>query len=160
MLINSKEMETVELIKRALETLWKRDCELIKREVHEECINHRFAIYLEKEFEDIMMREQLSLDIEYNKNGRNPKTYGSEDKKFRPDIIIHERNSNRNNYVIIEAKKSKLSKNDKEKLISCKRAPYNYDVALGIEYGVGKDHFNLYIYEGNGSNQKIKLSKI
>ncbi len=152
-------IKILELITRAVETLWRRDSELIKREVHEECINHRFAIYLEKEFQNIMMKEGLSLDIEYNKNGINPKTYGSKDKKFRPDIIIHERNSNSNNYVVIEAKKNRLSKSDKEKLINCKLEPYNYKVALGIEYGVGKDYFNLYIYESNGSNQKIKINK-
>ncbi|WP_426711179.1 hypothetical protein [Cetobacterium sp. SF1] len=133
---------------------------MIKREVHEECINHRFAIYLENEFKYIIKNRNLSVDVEYNKNGKSPKIYGSEDKKFRPDIIIHERNSNRNNYIVIEAKKSKLSKSDKEKLINCKNKPYNYDIALGLEYGVRKNYFTLYFYDKDGNYEKIKISNI
>ena len=108
-----------EIIEKSLNDLSIYERELINRDVHEDCINHRFAFYLEinlglffnienhKKLSEIY---NLSVDAEYNKNYKEPKRYGDKTSYAIPDIIIHQRNSNDYNLLMVEAKKEEYKK--------------------------------------------------
>ena len=128
------EQELKEIMEIALRKLYEKDRELIDRILHENAINHKLAIYLE---EAIYLQKgwisTYSIDVEYNKDGNNAKKLNG-DKEFRPDIILHERNSNERNILLIEAKKEKLDYKDENVLKNCLKAPFNYRFSVGIEY--------------------------
>ncbi|MEE0138004.1 hypothetical protein [Fusobacterium ulcerans] len=128
------EQELKEIMEIALRKLYEKDRELIDRILHENAINHKLAIYLEEAIN--LQKEWIStysIDVEYNKDGNNAKKLNG-DKEFRPDIILHERNSNERNILLIEAKKEKLIDKDKNTLKECLKAPFNYRFSVGIEY--------------------------
>lgn len=128
------EQELKEIMEIALRELYEKDRELIDRILHENAINHKLAIYLE---EAINLQKgwisTYSIDVEYNKDGKNAKKLNG-DKEFRPDIILHERNSNERNILLIEAKKEKLDDKDENVLKNCLKSPFNYRFSVGIEY--------------------------
>ena len=114
--------------KRSVEDLYANDAYLLNDvyKLHEQAISHRLAVYLEKYFSHLKYYKDkgLSVDCEYNKNGKNSKKiYGicyncdenecfikkdqrqhndiylplsgdNDDKAVRPDIIIHKRGHN------------------------------------------------------------------
>lgn len=45
---------------------------ILNRELHEVCINHRLAFYIETELRNLNINE-FHVDLEYNKNFRNSK---------------------------------------------------------------------------------------
>jgi len=136
------------LIKSSLLILRDKDIELIKSEVrfsnndteqklHEVCINHRLAVYIEKNLND----ENYFVDIEYNKNNYAPKILQTDNcqKEVRPDIIVHTRTKDTNyhkSYLIIESKKDKDSEKDEEKIKAfIKSTDYSYKFGCKIIYG-------------------------
>ena len=128
------EQELKEIMEIALRKLYEKDRELIDRILHENAINHKLAIYLEEAIN--LQKEWIStysIDVEYNKDGNNAKKLNG-DKEFRPDIILHERNSNERNILLIEVKKEKLIDKDKNTLKECLKAPFNYRFSVVIEY--------------------------
>lgn len=132
-MIENKE-ELKEIMEIALRKLHEKDKELINRKVHENAINHRLAIYLEEAINEKRIRINVcSIDVEYHKNGDNTKRFLG-GKGFRPDIILHERNSNENNILLIEAKINNLLEKDKNVLRKCLEAPFNYRFSVGIKY--------------------------
>lgn len=59
------------LIESALHDLLNHDSMILNLKLKEECINHRFAIYIENIFKNTSNHEfldRLSFDIEYNKS--------------------------------------------------------------------------------------------
>jgi hypothetical protein len=98
------------------------DCEIEEefgydsRKLHEVCINHRLAIYLENEILPIISKaaQRYFVDIEFNREGVNKKKIivcNGEELVVRPDIIIHNRKSGRQkkNFLIVECKKKGAS---------------------------------------------------
>ena len=82
---------------KSLRNLWSNNGEIIRRNVKEECINHQLGKILELYIRESNLKENLlNIDLEYDKNYNNPKSYICDGKviKFRPDIIVHQRNSN------------------------------------------------------------------
>ena len=121
------------------------DINLIDRELKEECINHRLAVYLERNKPEEYCG--YYIDLEYNKNCNSEKAiiYLNVPKYIRPDILIHKRLEDINdNLVAFECKKGYLNKNDKIKLRGLKKDGYNYRVCIGISYQPNKDYFLLY----------------
>ena len=114
-----------EIIKKSLKDLIEFDIELLEnpaQKLHENCINHRLAVYIEKHLKKA--GKEYLVDVEYNKSNYLPKKLmirkGEEENEIRPDIIVHSRTKNteslENNYLIIEAKKDKDSGYDEEKV--------------------------------------------
>ena len=114
--------QIVDKVNEALNEFYTEDSDLLDRDVNERSITHRFAVYLEQFFPEW----DYHIDCEYNRNYREPKYLGlePEDIKFLnnnlqsndteartvyPDIIIHRRNYNDQNLLVIEAKKEKPS---------------------------------------------------
>ena len=142
-----------QIIFKSLEKLILKDNLIIVKKIKEECINHRFAIYLEDKLEEFLseqnIRELISVDLEYNKNYNNPKKLlidGNENSKaIRPDIIVHQRDTNDNNLIVIEAKKGYPNKNDIFKIKGLLNSPYNYNLGFLVSYLPEKDYLNVKI---------------
>lgn len=139
-----------EIIVPAIDSFYcvPEDRDLRVRDVSERAIVANIFVKMsqilsEKQVSNIML-QNLNIDFEYNRNFCESKTayaqkcnscnkkdeceakiYSSENKNMIPDIIIHTRNTNRNNQVVIEFKKNESSdtKNDIAKLtyFTCQR---------------------------------------
>lgn len=81
----------------------------IQRKLHEVCLNHKLANYMEKHVLPKVGIENMFIDIEFNREGGNFKEldYNGDEKKVRPDIIIHNRKfgNEKNNFLVVECKK-------------------------------------------------------
>jgi hypothetical protein len=131
-----------------------------ERKLHEVCINHRFALYLQKNISEFCSEnniENLYVDIEFNKKGSNPKKVVDDNGQkieVRPDIIIHNRKDEREkiNILVVEAKKDNISTHDIRKIKALMNDPdYKYRYGLTISYCKRNDQVNacLYRHEGN-----------
>ncbi|MDC6176136.1 hypothetical protein C2I33_08050 [Ralstonia solanacearum] len=125
---------------RALSELLNNDQDLLGIDANERSITFRFAMYLQQHFPD------WTVDCEYNRDGTEPKRLGhlelypdSEDDEAKtvfPDVIVHRRGT-RNNYLVLEFKKS-TSRVDRQidlrKLRGYKQQ-LGYEHALFVEVG-------------------------
>ena len=88
-------------LKIALDMLFYKDQYLIYNEtnmhVSELSISHKLGHYL------ALLIDEYDVDCEYNRNLTDPKT-NKANHLIRPDIIVHKRGSNDDNFVIIEIK--------------------------------------------------------
>lgn len=117
--------------------LLEKDSNIIDRKLHENCINHRLAMYMGLGIE----HNVINVDCEYNKNMDGAKEVLGH--KRLPDIIIHQRKSNENNLILIEAKKQKLDVEDIEKINYYLLEPYKYKVTVGVLYKPKKSYMNI-----------------
>jgi len=150
------------LIEKALKELIRRDIGLIHRKVKEECINHRLACYLER-----LLSEYgggYSVDLEYDKNYNDPKKIIIDENKnikaIRPDIIIHERETNDNNLIAFEIKKNYTDKHDLKKIKELLRNPYNYKYGCLISYLPTRKYIKVKLLSNQGKNvEEFKVNK-
>lgn len=123
------------LLLAALETLISRDAFLLASEAREEAVSHRLAVYLEA------LLPAWHVDTEYNRQGLRPKyvhdAFGRR-HLVRPDIVVHTRNSDRANLLVIEMKKSataEVREIDLEKLRWLMHDPvYGYRHGVFIDF--------------------------
>ena len=114
-----------DLIKKALNTLYEKDWELlclgkderINKHVGERAIVFRFGIYFQQELNKIPELKDLNLDCEYNRKGTNPKSITIKNR-IMPDIILHQRGNNNHNLLVLEFKGwwNKNQEYDKKKI--------------------------------------------
>ena len=141
--MDEKEIKKVkDIFNYAFEQLYQNDKELLQnRTLHEDCINHRLAYYIERYLEHY--DEKYKVDVQFNRNGENKKELPDNIKNksgcIRPDIVVHTRMKNLENkcqnYIVIEAKISKDSEEDKDvvkRFIESKK--YQYKVGVTINY--------------------------
>ncbi len=100
-----------DLVKKALADFAERDMALLHLGVSEMSVAHRLAIYIENR-----LSPGWHVDCEYNRKHGLPKPRGIGEKKFLPDIIVHQRDTP-TNLLAIEIKKTKHSKYEKNKAI-------------------------------------------
>lgn len=160
--MDEKEIKKVEdIFNYAFEQLYQKDKELLQnRTLHEDCINHRLAYYIERylEFYD----EKYNVDVQFNRNGENkkelPGNIKNESGYIRPDIIVHTRMKKLEkyqNYIVIEAKISKDSKEDEDvvkRFIGYKE--YEYKVGVTVNYNKFNPIKATLYYKNN--NNEIK----
>ena len=90
------------------------------RKLHEVCINHKLAIYLGEYLlpELAVENEIFYTDIEFNREGIDFKSlqYDGQEKRVRPDIIVHNRKSGdqKKNFMIVECKKDSAPADKKD----------------------------------------------
>jgi hypothetical protein len=128
---------------------------LLDRELHEICINHRLAYYLENNLQDHELGF-YNVDLEYNRFYGNQKILntGARQLPVRPDIIVHTRMNDRveqQHYLIVEAKKAGIPPYDIVKVRAfISDDNYNYLFGLTISYCSSDTHVlaNLYYYNG------------
>jgi hypothetical protein len=96
------------------------------------------------------------VDMEYNKNGIDPKCINN--NRIRPDLIVHKRGSNSDNLLIVEFKYG-LKKNVAEDIEKIKGLTYSfgrYSYKIGVLVELGKDSNEVnYRYFKNG--QEVRL---
>ena len=165
-----KDIEDIEnIVKYAIEELYKNDIFIIKNKEHEASITARIAMYLRDKIEagneskngennvydKSNDNKKIVVDCEYNRHLTGQKFVNVEDgKKMRPDIIIHTRGCDDNNILFCEAKKGNLDSDDKIKLDSATKEPYEYKYALGI-YNIKPDKITLKWYIKSESQNPI-----
>lgn len=127
---NENKEDVAKKLIRSLEEYFKEDHELLyKNNLYEPTFSHRIARYLEKYF------DEYHIDCEYSKAISDPKV-DENAKRIRPDIIVHTRNTNERNLLIIEVKKcgSKSARflKDIDKLKKINNLNYNLAAVIGI----------------------------
>lgn len=151
-----KEIQT--RFKCAIDKLYQNDFSLIQRKCSERSIVFRLGLYLSHEFENL----GCNVDCEYNKNGVHPKSLNGRRFNF-PDIVVHDREHNTRNLLIIEVKTSndtspKHFKNDKEKLVGfTSEYPYKYDQGIHVYISATKCRI---VWYANGKIYRYEAYKI
>lgn len=98
------------LVNRAIDALVENEPELLELGVTERALAHQLAVYIARD-----VPKPLSVDCEYNRHFGDPKRLRlpprkAIDREVRattvfPDIIVHERDTDDQNYVVLELKK-------------------------------------------------------
>jgi hypothetical protein len=144
---------------KALQKLIEDDIDIIENATKEECINHKFAQHLERNLkeENILFGK---VDIEYNKYKEDEKKM-TNGRTIRPDVIVHERRSgNKNNLIVIEAKKGYPSKSDRQKVTDLVDSDnYRYSLGALISYFPNKNYIKVKFYNGNNRWDEQTLKK-
>lgn len=129
--------EIDEKLKSSLALLYQQDLYLLKEDSAETSIAHRLALYLQQKF------DAWHVDCEYNRD------YSGEIKRIngkivRPDIIVHRRETRRDNLVIILIKKMARNRSGKKKDLEQLRAykkDLGYRYAIFLEIGTGCEDY-------------------
>jgi DNA-directed RNA polymerase specialized sigma54-like protein len=137
----------------ALNRLRSQDSFLIEANTNERTISHKLAEYLQEEFPD------WDVDCEYNRHMDDikkvelPKNGASwndtEARTVFPDIIVHKRNTDKSNLLVIEVKKASNPGSrqfDKNKLIALTKEPYRYRFGLFLEFSMNSKNDSLEWY--------------
>lgn len=168
--------EILEKIDKAITQLLENDIDILKRGLNELNLSGHLTKYLIPQF------EKFDVDAEYNgdklkHNDRKAleiaknrmiemgvKPNETNNYKLTPDIIIHRRNTNAENLVVIEIKKDSNSKQNKDfdllKLehLTIDRIPNQYNYKLGVALILGTknnagDYEIKYFQNGNLINR-------
>jgi hypothetical protein len=148
----------------AVRELIRRDADLFHRDVSERSICHWLATYLARPSRfgrpDDDRATGYDVDCEYNRNGQFAKSYGEdlppslmallrehstrkdvESVAAYPDIIVHHRDTNARNFVMIEAKKTTGVGQDLDrlKLNAFGRGQYKYKVRASLLFETWRD---------------------
>ena len=89
--MDEKEIKKVkDIFNYAFEQLYQNDKELLQnRTLHEDCINHRLAYYIERYLEHY--DDKYKVDVQFNRNGEN--------KKELPDNIKKDAHISQNEHL-------------------------------------------------------------
>lgn len=145
----SKLERLIDLLKDSMDKCYKNDKTLIERNMEQASVARIF--YYMQDFlnndERFIEFKELNLDCEYNKNGLNQKITDSRLKGTRPDMILHKRNINDENMLIIEFKlnSNSNSKKDFEKLRDfTKDGEYSYYLGVFVKLGNEKPELTYF----------------
>lgn len=98
------------LISKACNKLYQKDKYLIvngrhnQNHVSEMSIVFRLGIYLQQLMDEDEVLKEYNLDCEYNRNMDDCKRLPEFENGTRPDLIIHQRGTNRKNLLVLEFK--------------------------------------------------------
>lgn len=130
------------------------------REGNEQTIVFRVGIHLH----ELLKRTEyshLNLDCEYNKHGDDPKR--SEDDLIRPDLLIHSRDNDKENIMVVEFagwwKRVKDVQKDKSKLKNLTKQSGDYRYSLGILITIDKENPRYIYYRDGNELNEIKLNE-
>lgn len=148
------------IINQALKELIEKDNSIIKLRVKEECINHKFAIYIEKFLNEVNNLEtKYDVDLEYNKSLDNPKkivNIEGRDIPIRPDILVHKRqNPDEYNLIAIEVKKDYTNNHDLAKIKGLLK-DFNYTFGFLISYLPNKSYIRVKFYQKLNSQEPLE----
>ena len=84
------------------------------------------------------------IDMEYNKNGTDPKCINN--NRIRPDLIVHKRGSNSDNFLVVEFKNDLKNNvlNDVMKIenLTDSSGQYKYQISVLVELGKDLNSIN------------------
>ncbi|MBN1304913.1 MAG: hypothetical protein JXA13_10800 [Anaerolineales bacterium] len=131
--------EILEMIASSLGKIYENHIYLIEKQVSERSIVFWFGVY----FHEILQGTEYSeydLDVEYNRNMREPKRTQHSEHSTYPDLILHKRGSNESNFLIIEFKPwwNPGNDSDLQKLqdFTNPDSEYKYEIGLSILIGL------------------------
>lgn len=156
-------------VENALKKLRTKDSFLIAANTNERTISHKLAEYLQYEFPDKVSK--YKVDCEYNRHRYDIKklrivdipnegiSWAEEDAKtIFPDIIVHERNTDENNLLVIEVKKASNQRGhqfDMDKLVALTQDEYRYRFGLFLIISMDRTFDKLVWYsEGEIINEE------
>ena len=142
--------QLTEIIQISLDNLYQNDIELIQRGGMEQAVSFRFGSYLLGQCQQIEWLRHSDFDMEYNKNGLNPKRTPRRPNGVRPDLIIHTRNSNETNILIVEIKgwwNTEPRENDRIKIEDFVHQDGEYKYGYGVFLDLGKTECNPEYYK-------------
>lgn len=141
----SRELVT-KILNHALSRLIEEQAELLDLGVTERTLSHHLARYLAQFFP-----EGYHVDVEYNRHGEDPKRLNlpprrALDRELRattvfPDILVHKRNTNDMNLLVLEMKKPGEAIEYDEIKLKAFRSELGYSHAAHII--LGKDNGNV-----------------
>ena len=103
--LNTEQNEILkQTINSTLENVYQNDYDLIERGGMEQSLSFRFGLYFSTIIKDLDWLKSHNIDLEYNKNGLNPKRTPRRPNGVRPDLILHKRGENINNVLVVEFK--------------------------------------------------------
>ena len=146
------------IIKSCINQTYTNDIDLILNGGMEQSVSFRFALYLNDAIKNIDYLKDLSIDIEYNKNGSIPKRTPRRLKGSRPDIIIHKRGDNTKNILVFELKgwwNKSSRKKDRIKLEDFTNQEGEYKYNLGVLIDLNKSNSTLEYYINSSLESKI-----
>ena len=149
--------ELLGFVEMALDELYLKDEHLFTYEAHECSIVFRFAHYLQNLLDTHELFAQYNLDVEYNRNGRQPKRIPNSRNGVRPDVIIHRRGLNTHNLLMIEFKPpwDVYTYDDCQKLKAFTKSSGEYAFQLGLSIVLGRKRNTVriqYIVDGEVQN--------
>ena len=152
--MNKEIFELMDIFEKAKNKFLKEEKEIIKIDVNERTLSTRLMFHLPPLLLSEIYQEsykEYSVDCEYNRRKEIvkilPKEYRElekKDKQIYPDIILHQRNSEKN-LMIIEMKKTysldeggKNENRDRLKFLTSLRKENKYKYLLGVYFEVNK----------------------
>ena len=152
--MNKEIFELMDIFEKAKEKFLKEEKEIIEINVNERTLSARLMFHLQTLLLNEIYQEnykEYSVDCEYNRRKEIvkilPKEYRElekKDKQIYPDIIFHQRNSEKN-LMIIEMKKTyssdeggKNENRDRLKFLTSLRKENKYKYLLGVYFEVNK----------------------
>ena len=112
----------------------ENDSHLLQIDSHELSLSFRIGLYLAEQFEN------WDVDMEYNRRGTEKKRIERDNELslFRPDLIVHKRNNDDYNYIVIQIKKDTYELNGDEvnkdrdylKKLTMDNGLYNYKFGI------------------------------
>ncbi|WP_339123269.1 hypothetical protein LDK20_07750 [Fusobacterium nucleatum] len=152
--MNKEIFELMDIFEKAKNKFLKEEKEIIKIDVNERTLSARLMFHLQTLLLSEIYQEsykEYSVDCEYNRRKEIvkilPKEYRElekKDKQIYPDIILHQRNSEKN-LMIIEMKKTyssdeggKNENRDRLKFLTSSRKENEYKYLLGIYFEVNR----------------------
>jgi hypothetical protein len=135
-------------VDEALKRVYDRDYSLIEREVSERAIVFRFGLYMN----EILQSTEFSvydIDVEYNRNGNEPKRLPNHKNGTYPDFIIHKREVNTDNLLVLEFKTEWYNnqKADKDKIQKYMDLSGEYKFKYGATILINKDRPQIEWFE-------------
>lgn len=100
--------EIKNLVIDALKLFLENDAaDLLKYSLYEVAFSARIAMHIHHLMQCRNFPSNIHVDCEYNRKGKNPKPApaGYDSGSIRPDIIIHQRGCDENNFLFCEIKK-------------------------------------------------------
>lgn len=145
----------------AISAVYEYDQNLLDRDVNERTLSFRLAHYL------IEIFPEYDVDCEYNRHGDDVKrlprvtttdTADTKGKTIFPDIIIHKRGTDDNNYALIEIKKegNTDTERDIEKLqsLTADNLGYRYTYGIHLTFGATSLHAAAVYTQGEINEEK------
>lgn len=152
--MNKEIFELMDIFEKAKNKFLKEEKEIIEIDINERTLSARLMLHLQTLLLNEIYQEnykEYSVDCEYNRRKEIvkilPKEYRElekKDKQIYPDIILHQRNSEKN-LMIIEMKKTyssdeggKNENRDRLKFLTSLRKENKYKYLLGVYFEVNK----------------------
>lgn len=148
-LIPEQTQDLKNLLINCLNLLYEDDIRLVQRRGLERSITFRLGLYINDAIKNVEWineinhrlaetNESLKIDVEYNKNGLNSKNTPRRPNGTQPDIILHRREQNDLNILVIEMKgwwdnRDRQIDRDKIEDFTCQDGEYRYGLGVFLE---------------------------